>query len=99
MSNEPYVHIYAQHWEHSPATIRGNREGLLELKRAIEVALEKGGGKANLFTSDGEGYGVYVERVNLISSLGKLPYVQDLIWESVKFEQNLMKKYHKREDD
>ena len=49
-----FLHVYAQHYEHSTAFIVGNREGLKELKRLIDDALETGNAESTLFTYDGE---------------------------------------------
>ena len=71
------LNIYGQYYWHTEARIMGNREGLLELKTAIERALLKEGkafttsdnildnnGDTALFASDGEGYEVIVEMHN-----------------------------------
>jgi len=55
-----FLQVYAQHFHHLESFIEGNNEGLIELRNAIDQALEKGTGKANLFPSDDEGYELYV---------------------------------------
>ena len=60
------LNIYGQPYWHADARIIGNREGLIELRRAIDRAvsgLPVPGISATklLFASDGEGYTVTVE--------------------------------------
>jgi hypothetical protein len=73
-----WLHIYGQHYWHSPATIRGNREALLALKAAIDVALEGSEGEAVVFASDGEGYAVNVVRASTMAVLGHPEYLYTL---------------------
>lgn len=54
------VHIFPQEEHHGEARIMGNREGLLELKYAIEEALKTGIGQCRLLPADDEGYPCYV---------------------------------------
>lgn len=54
------LHIYAQDSWHQEAYIVGNKEGLLELKKAIDQALKLKQGIANVSPTDGEGYEAYV---------------------------------------
>ena len=59
----PTLHIYAQDIFHASAYIIANREGLKRLKDAIDEALVDGVGQSKVvFTSDGEGYEVFVGR-------------------------------------
>ncbi|MGE6630561.1 hypothetical protein [Bacillus sp. NPDC077027] len=56
--------LYAQDSWHMEACIIGNKEGLLELRDAIDVALQKKIGVAHLFPADYEGYETYVALVD-----------------------------------
>jgi hypothetical protein len=57
----PWLHIYAQHMWHSPASIAGTREALTGLRDAIDRCLHSGmDTEAKGITSDGEGYGVII---------------------------------------
>jgi hypothetical protein len=56
----PILALYAQPCEHFPAYIAGNRDGLIELRNAIDRALSTGDSEAEVFQSDGEGYDVSV---------------------------------------
>lgn len=58
------LHIYSQELWHAPAYVLGTRKSLEQLKLAIDAALENGAGRAESFTSDGEGYSVYVNCVD-----------------------------------
>ena len=61
MPEPELLHLYSQRYFHTPAFIIGNRAGLELLLGAITAALEAGGGCAEVFASDGEGYGVLVK--------------------------------------
>lgn len=50
------LHIYAQDSWHKEAYIVGNKEGLLELRKAIDQALKSKEAIAEVFPADGEGY-------------------------------------------
>lgn len=78
---ERWLHIYGQYDNHCPATIRGTTTALMALREAIDKALETGEGEADAYTTDGEGYGVTVERRNVVRHMGQLPY---LMWEAVR---------------
>lgn len=54
--NEKVVHIFPQPYYHEEAVIIGNKKGLLDLKKAIEDALESGFGDCILMPSDAENY-------------------------------------------
>lgn len=58
------VHIYPQELWHDSAYIAGTREGLLARRRAIDSALEHDAARADVYANDGEGYCVYVNRVD-----------------------------------
>ncbi|MFU0789835.1 hypothetical protein [Virgibacillus proomii] len=55
--------IYAQESWHMESFIIGNKQGLIELKNAIDKALKNKIGEADLFPSDLEGYTTYVALV------------------------------------
>jgi hypothetical protein len=64
-SDTLYLHLYAQHSYHQESLIVGNREGLLELRKLIDKALAQGTSvSGSLFSSDDEGYELYVGMVN-----------------------------------
>lgn len=71
--------IYAQQSHHFEAFILGNRVGLLELKNAIDKALETGSSTVTLFPSDYEGYDVYIALVDDEQRFKKLtnPYIEE----------------------
>lgn len=58
MLTAPYLHLFAQGFEHDDGAIVGNREALLALKAGIECALTATRGVAcvEAFVNDGEGY-------------------------------------------
>lgn len=66
--------IYAQQTHHFEAFILGNKKGLIELRNAIDRALETGSSVAHLFPSDYEGDEQSFEK--LIT-----PYVEEYIQE------------------
>lgn len=61
------LHVYPQFNNHDTLTIKGTREGLLKLQKAINALVSSGGRPEGVasnftaFTGDGEGYGVTVE--------------------------------------
>jgi len=60
----PTLHIYAQDIFHAPAYVIGNREGLEQLRDAINIALVDGVASKVAFASDGEGYEIYVGKTS-----------------------------------
>ena len=65
-SDMKIVQIYGQCMQHAEAKIIGNQEGLLELKKTIDEAIQKGKAstppdKECVFANDGEGYELIVE--------------------------------------
>lgn len=54
------LNIYGCEAPHEPAWIAGDREGLENLKKAIEQALEHGSGARAEYDSSGEGFDVLV---------------------------------------
>lgn len=75
MHKLPWLHVYGQYREHSGATIIGTREGLAALRDAVDAALTSGTGNAAVFATDGEGYGLIVERASTVRSLGDPEYI------------------------
>lgn len=75
--------IYAQQTHHFEAFILGNKKGLIELRNAIDRALETGSSVAHLFPSDYEGYETYIALVNDEQRFEKLitPYVEEYMQE------------------
>ena len=73
----PWLHIYAQPFQHEDAVIRGNVEALTALRDALTVAIETGQAEADAFCHDGEGFGVLCQRVNLNALMGPLPYTEE----------------------
>jgi len=71
------LHVHGQMWQHEEVLIEGNREGLEELKVAIEKALASGVTEKSdtVFVNDGEGFDVKVKCIKEeeIASL-PLPY-------------------------
>lgn len=75
------LHIYAQPYFHTDSFIVGNKEALIELKKAIEEALNSSDGKAECESSvaDGEGYDCRIILLNDDKQWDKLrrPYTDD----------------------
>lgn len=76
----PWMHIYGQFTQHDTAKIVGNVSALKALRDAIDAAIKDGKAEAkNVCTTDGEGYGVLVERTNLTGLRHtRLPYISYL---------------------
>ncbi|SDD40873.1 hypothetical protein SAMN05421663_11084 [Terribacillus halophilus] len=73
-----YLHVYAQHSHHHESFIVGNREGLVELRDLIDLALANNTSVGGFFPSDDEGYSLYVglvENEELFQSL-EMPYTE-----------------------
>ncbi|MCM8735932.1 hypothetical protein M5E06_17500 [Azospirillum sp. A1-3] len=60
----PMVHLYGQPSWRDDAHIIGNRAGLESLRDAIDKALKTGAEEAEVFATDGEGYGIQVVELN-----------------------------------
>jgi hypothetical protein len=76
MSKDAVLHVYAQPWSHGEAWVVGTREGLMELRDAINRALSDGTSRAEVVAMDGEGYRALVlvtDRTDL-----QLPYAEAL---------------------
>lgn len=54
------LHIYGQYEEHDDIEIAGDRQALIELRAAINTALETKNGESEPYTNDGEGYTIHV---------------------------------------
>lgn len=74
----PWVHITSQFHEHGEAYVTGTREGLVALRDALDVALAKGDATAEVFATDGEGYGIVVRLSGTLSGLGEPVYFETL---------------------
>ncbi len=71
----PQVHIYGQPSWHDNAHVIGNRAGLEALRDAINDALRTGAQQAEVYATDGEGYGIkVVELADAILDEMPLPY-------------------------
>lgn len=85
MNYEGTLHIYGQAAWHDEAYVCGTREGLEQLRRAIDVALQRskksgrGASECGSFTSDGEGFKINVVVANE-DQAGRLksPYTDDI---------------------
>jgi len=60
----PILHIHGQEFWHQEAYIVANRQGLEELKTAIEQALNEGLSHVAESVSDGEGYDLYIQLID-----------------------------------
>ena len=65
MDNEfPIVHVHGPGFWHNDAYIVGNRQGLEDMKAAIDQALSKGESQAVEYVCDGEGYDLYIQLID-----------------------------------
>ena len=94
--DEPCVHIYGQWDNHGEAVIRRNNAGLVALRNALDAAITARDSQASVMTNDGEGYGVKVERVNLASSCGTVPYIRHLAWEMAARDKKMENDWKKK---
>lgn len=81
----PYLHLYAQKYQHADAEIIGNRQALMNLWDALHDALDGMDGRScqiEVFTNDGEGYSLSVRCVESNFQELPLPYTE-------KWEQEL----------
>ena len=58
----PWLHIYAQAWEHDRVIVEGTPAALANLRTAIDQALNGVDGQADAYAADGEGYRVEIRR-------------------------------------
>lgn len=54
------LHIYGQYEEHDDIDIAGDRQALIELRAAIDTALDTKNGESVSYTNDGEDYTIHV---------------------------------------
>lgn len=74
----PKVLIYPQPYWHQEAEVIGNRAGLEALRDAITRALGNGLDEAEVYCTDGEGYGITVlELCDELLDEMPLPYTDD----------------------
>lgn len=79
----PWLHLYPQYCHHSEAKIIGNAVALTALANALLEAVASGKAEAKATTSDGEGYGITVERTNYTGlRYTRLPYIADFALET-----------------
>jgi|CXWL01.1.fsa_nt_gi hypothetical protein len=80
MSTTPYLHIYAQNFEHDEVWVAGTRDALETLKKALETVLNTNEPTItdDIFVKDGEGYGVVFQILDHadIETL-EYPYIHD----------------------
>ncbi len=93
---ESFLHIHAQYEQHDDVVIRGSRGGLIALRDALSLAIGSAGSEAQAVTNDGEGFTVKIERVNLSTSLGRLPYIAQKVWDLVRAESKLRQQWLSR---
>ena len=74
----PWLHITSQFHEHGEAYVTGTREGLEKLRAAIDQALLINDGVAEVYATDGEGYGVIVRLSSTLAGLGSPVYFETL---------------------
>ncbi|MES9716611.1 hypothetical protein [Bacillus safensis] len=93
--------IYAQETHHMEALILGNRKGLLELRNAIDKALETGSSVAHLYPSDFEGYETCIALVDDEKQFKKLitPYVEEYTQDDDAIEPiDIIKEYDSKKE-
>lgn len=78
------LHIYGQDFWHTCGYIVGNKEALIALKNAIEIALDEGEGVVDVYVNDGEGYDVHVIRDNSDWKYKAVPYTDEVAREKNK---------------
>src|SRR4051812_22181314 len=64
MQYDKRLHIYGSGDAHGPVYIVGDLSGLLALRKAVEEALNMNAGQAEFFAGDGEGFPVFVGRID-----------------------------------
>jgi hypothetical protein len=78
VTKAPWLHITSQFHEHGEAYLTGTTEGLEALRDAIDAALKTGDATAEVYATDGEGYGIIVRRSNTVAGLGEPIYFETL---------------------
>lgn len=83
MTNKKYpiVHLWSPYAFHEESYVIANREGLIKLKNAVDMALNTGQGKTEVFVADGEGYDLHIFITDDEISMA-LPYTADYAKES-----------------
>jgi hypothetical protein len=81
MNNEPpYLHLYAQKYQHANAKIVGTREALIKLRDVISAALiglNEESCLIDVYANDGEEYSLFVRCIEEGQFLEyKTPYTQ-----------------------
>lgn len=97
----PWLHITSQFRWHGEAYITGTRDGLLALAGAINEALLNGDATAEVFATDGEGYGIVVRLSSTVGGLGRPVYFETLAreafaWEAEQHERIIKDRRRKR---
>ena len=74
------LHVYGQGQWHEEVFIVGDKVALQLLVNAINKAISDGAGECQTSVNDGEGFDVYIHRVNDQQTLDKLavPYTKDV---------------------
>ncbi len=70
----PQLHLHGPHAAGDTAFVIGNRDGLLQLRAAIESAIACGVSHGFVHAGDGEQYGVFIACVAEGLSQDRLPY-------------------------
>ena len=96
LNKTPWLHVRGQFTYHAEATIRGTAEGLAALRQAIDDALREGRGEAEVFATDGEGYGITVDRMRTVASLGKPQYLDEIGRQLAEAERAHLVRYSKQ---
>lgn len=79
------MHIFAQEQWHDEAYIIANRDALLNLRKAIDDALEKGHGFAPAFVGDGEGFNtIIVQQDSPVFDNLAVPYTDEIAGQQVE---------------
>lgn len=89
-----FLHIYAQDTWHCEAFIIGNTEGLINLRNAIDSAIEKTKGKASCFVNDGEGFDVHVIKEDEFFNELVVPYT-DIVAREIRQNGKIPSLFHK----
>lgn len=94
------LHIHGQDAWHDDAIIFGTLESLELLKVAIDLAIESGYGKADLFCNDGEGFCLRVVKLSE-EEMDKSPvpytaeYAREHRFFNIEFGKSLRRSFYK----
>lgn len=94
-SATPWLHIRGQLTYHAEASIVGTKAGLLALRDAIDVALVSREAEAEVFATDGEGYGLTVRCSKTVRDLGSPIYLDELARELAETERFFLASHEK----